>query len=188
VLRSVPLFPLNTVLCPGGPLPLRIFEPRYLDMNGRSLRAEERFGVLLIRHGSETGAADTYDVGTMAEIVDWYQGSDGVLGVTAQGRERFRLKRSWRQEDGLYMGEVEYLDPEPRVPLPAKYRRMGNLLEQVLENLGNHYRDLDKAYDDATWVSYRLTEILPLQPAVKQALLEMDDALARLEEIRPRLK
>jgi uncharacterized protein len=186
--QEVPLFPLKTVLFPGGPLPLRIFEPRYLDMIGRSLRLKQQFGVILIKHGSEVGEAETYDVGTMAEIVDWYQGSDGLLGVTAHGRQRFRLKRKSRQDDGLYVGEVKRLAAEPSIRLPEEYQPMAKLLEQVLEGLGKHYHDIDKAYDDATWVSYRFAEILPLPAETKQSLLEMEDALGRLALIRPNLK
>jgi uncharacterized protein len=65
---------------------------------------------------------------------------------------------------------------------------MAKLLEQVLEGLGKHYRDIHKAYDDATWVSYRLAEILPLPVATRQAMLEMDDPLARLAELRLSVK
>ena len=80
---QVPLFPLNTVLFPGGPLPLRIFEPRYLAMVSDCVSNDSPFGVLLIRKGGETGPASTHEVGTLARISDWYQGSDGLLGITA---------------------------------------------------------------------------------------------------------
>lgn len=184
---DVPLFPLKTVLFPGGPLPLRIFEPRYLDMIGRALRLGQGFGVLLIRRGSEVGDAEMFDVGTLAEIVDWHRGNDGLLGITARGRKRFRLKRTSRREDGLYLGEVDVLAPEPRVPLPERYRPFARLLEQVLDGLGRHYRGIEREYDDASWVGYRFAEILPLAPELKQSLLEMEDAVARLERIRPNL-
>ena len=88
---QVPLFPLRTVLYPGGPLPLRIFEPRYIDMVSKCLKKDCQFGVLLIREGNEAGAASTYNIGTLARITDWYQGSDGLLGITAVGEQRFRL-------------------------------------------------------------------------------------------------
>ncbi|MEM9207821.1 MAG: LON peptidase substrate-binding domain-containing protein, partial [Pseudomonadota bacterium] len=97
---TCPLFPLRTVLYPGGPLPLRIFEARYLDMISNCLKTESPFGVLLIREGAETGPASTYEVGTLARITDWYQGSDGLLGVTAIGERRFRLLSAERQADG----------------------------------------------------------------------------------------
>jgi len=96
---QIPLFPLNTVLFPGGPLPLRIFEARYVDMVSSCLKEDSPFGVLLIRDGGETGNATTHEIGTLARIVDWYQGSDGLLGVTAVGEQRFRLLSSHRQDD-----------------------------------------------------------------------------------------
>ena len=104
---EVPLFPLRTVLFPGGPLPLRIFEQRYLDMISSCLKRDEPFGVVLIRSGSEVGSAEVYDSGTLARITDWYQGSDGLLGITATGTDRFRIRSSSRQPDGLLIGDVE---------------------------------------------------------------------------------
>ena len=89
----VPLFPLSTVLFPGGPLPLRIFEARYLDMIGERVKNDAPFGVLLIREGRETGSATTFDVGTLARVTDWYQGSDGLLGVTALGADVARAQQ-----------------------------------------------------------------------------------------------
>ena len=185
---SVPLFPLNTVLYPGGPLPLRIFEQRYLDMISRCLREDVQFGVLLIRKGSEVGAAETADVGTLASIADWYQGSDGLLGVTAIGTERFRLASSERQPDGLLVGEIEILPELPPVALPENYQPLGQILAGVLDDLGRLYEDLDKHYDDAGWVSYRFAEILPMTPEQKQSCLETDDPLDRLAAMRAVLK
>ena len=85
------LFPLKTVLFPGGPLALKIFEPRYLDMVAQCLRAESGFGVVAIERGSEVGEAETFDVGTTAEIVDWHREPGDLLGVTAVGRRSFRF-------------------------------------------------------------------------------------------------
>src|SRR5690554_6125759 len=110
---DLPLFPLQTVLLPGGRLALRVFEPRYLDMVARCLRETNRFGVVAIRDGAEVGAATTHDYGTSAEIVDWDQGPQGMLGIVAAGREPFRLVASRRQADGLYVGTVEWLDVVP---------------------------------------------------------------------------
>jgi len=186
-LLELPLFPLRTVLFPGGPLPLRVFEARYLDMIGRCLRQQERFGVVLIKEGSETGAARTFEIGTLAEIVDWYQGTDGVLGITVEGRDRFRLLSSTQREDGLYVGRVELLPAEPREALPREHARLASVLEVVLDKLGRHYQELPRAYGDATWVGYRLAEIMPLAPEMKQELLELDDACERLARLGPRL-
>ncbi|MEJ2602260.1 MAG: LON peptidase substrate-binding domain-containing protein [Gammaproteobacteria bacterium] len=181
---DIPLFPLRTVLYPDGPLPLRIFETRYLDMVSRCLREESGFGVVLIREGTETGDATTYATGTLARIVDWYQGSDGLLGVTARGGERFRLESVRQAPDGLNLARVSFLDPEPAVALPADFRPMVDILRGVLDDLGRLYEGLDRRYDDASWVGYRFAEILPIPPDQKQFCLETEDALQRLELIR----
>jgi len=180
---TTPLFPLKTVLFPGGVLPLRIFEPRYVDMIGRCMKEPQKFGVLLIVEGSETGAARTVDVGTLAEIVDWHQDTDGLLGIVALGRERFRLERSSRRPDGLYVGSIEPLPAEERQPLPERHRYLAKLLKQVLPRLGPYAQHLDEDYTDATWVGYRLAEVLPLTLRVRQECLEMDDPLARLDRL-----
>lgn len=188
-LVHTPLFPLRTVLFPDGPLPLRVFEPRYLAMVSRCLRNDAPFGVLLLVGGAEVGAAaQTTGVGTLARIVDWYQGSDGILGVTAVGTERFRLRRMVRQTDGLYLGQIERFEPEPSRILPPEYEPMAELLRVIIEDLGNLYGDLPRRYDDASWVGYRFAEILPMPLEQKQHCLEMADPLARLDFIRPMLR
>jgi Lon protease-like protein len=181
---QVPLFPLNTVLFPGGPLPLRIFETRYLDMISRCLKTESAFGVLLIRDGRESGPATTHDVGTLARIVDWYQGSDGLLGITAIGEERFRLLASHRQADGLNIGEIELLPNEPSMPLPDDYREIATILTGVLDDLGRLYESLERRMDDAGWVTSRFVEILPIDLEQKQLCLEQSDPIERLRIVR----
>lgn len=185
---KVPLFPLRTVLYPGGPLPLRIFEPRYLDMISACLKTETPFGVVLIREGDETGAATTYDVGTLARITDWYQGSDGLLGVTAVGENRFRLLSSERQDDGLNIGEIELIDKEMTAALPEEYQPMTQILAGVLGNLGRLYEPLEKKYSDAGWVGYRFAEILPIAAEEKQTCLEIEDPIERLKMVKAVLR
>lgn len=181
---EIPLFPLSTVLYPEGPLPLRIFETRYLDMISRCLREDAGFGVVLIREGSETGTTSTYGTGTMAKIIDWYQGSDGLLGITGQGTERFRVESVRQAADGLNVAQVSFLPPEPHVELPEAFRPMVDILKGVLDDLGRLYEPLERRYDDASWVGYRYAEILPITPEQKQFCLETEDALQRLEIIR----
>lgn len=183
-IMQIPLFPLNTVLFPGGPLPLRVFESRYLDMISRCMKEDGPFGVVLIRDGTETGPAKVYDVGTLARITDWYQGSDGLLGVTAVGQQRFRITTSRRQDDGLLLAEIELMPPEPETALPEVYQPLAEILAGVLDDLGRLYESLPRRYDDAGWVSYRFAEILPIAPEQKQLLLESDNALDRLAELR----
>lgn len=181
---QVPLFPLNTVLFPGGPLPLRIFETRYLDMVSSCLRNDAPFGVLLIREGTETGLAATHDVGTLARIVDWYQGSDGLLGITAIGEQRFRLLNCRREPDGLHVGDIEILPDEAPVPMPDRYRAMPEILAGVLDDLGLLYESLERHMDDAAWVTSRFVEILPLDLEAKQRCLESSDAAERLRIVQ----
>jgi len=180
---EIPLFPLRTVLFPDGPLPLRIFESRYIDMVSRCMKNESPFGVLLIMEGQETGLATTHEVGTLANITDWYQGSDGLLGVTAVGGRRFRLLSARQQADGLNIGDIEVLAAEPYMALPAEYASLRKILESVLDDLGRLYESLERRLDDAVWVTYRLIEILPIELEQKQQFLESSDTRARLKLI-----
>lgn len=185
----LPLFPLNTVLFPGGPLPLRIFETRYTDMVRRCLRERSSFGVLLIRAGAEVGTVtSTADIGTSARIVDFYQLPDGLLGITCLGERRFRVCERSKQNDGLNLGEVEWLDGDAQMPLPAEHHHLGQLLRKVLPELSELYENVPKHFEDAGWVASRLAEILPLELSDKQTLLEMDDPLVRLARVAPLIK
>jgi Lon protease-like protein len=177
------LFPLNVVLFPDGPLPLRIFETRYYDMVRRCMRESRSFGVVAIREGYEAGPADAdfYDVGTMAEITDFHQLADGLLGLSCVGRRRFRITERSRQADGLHLGEVEWLTPDPRLAVPARHQRLSRLLGTVLPQLGEVYVNFAMRLDDAAWVGHRLAEILPIPLADKQYYLEMDDPIERLD-------
>jgi Lon protease-like protein len=187
--EDIPLFPLNTVLFPGGPLPLRIFEPRYVDMVRDCLRRERPFGVLLIREGSEVGGAtSTFAVGTLARIVDFNALNDGLLGITGRGEGRFRVLEKWRQPDGLNRGCSEMLPAVAPCALPGRYRHLADLLRRVMPELGAVYADIPRAFDEAGWVSCRLAEILPMDLGEKQRLLELDDPLERLACIDPLLE
>ncbi len=105
-----PLFPLNTVLFPGGPLPLRIFETRYVDMVRRCMRDGSAFGVVWNHSGAEVGeVANVAEVGTTARIVDFNAMPDGFLGITCMGERKFRISKRWQQSDGLNLGDIEYL-------------------------------------------------------------------------------
>ena len=174
---KVPLFPLNTVLFPGGPLPLRIFEARYLDMISECLKKDVPFGVLLIREGQEDGPASTHEVGTLARIVDWYRGSDGLLGITAVGTQRFRLLSAERQADGLNVGEIELVPDIETMLLPSEFHALPEILASIIDDLGRLYENLERRYDDAAWVAYRFAEILPVELVHKQACLESEDVL-----------
>jgi Lon protease-like protein len=185
--EEIPLFPLGTVMFPGGPLALRIFEARYIDLVRRCLRENSGFGVVLIKEGEEAGSAptETYDVGTYARIVDFSGQPDGLLGIEARGERRFRIHARSRARDGLNMADVEWLPEEITTPLPGEFADLRPALDYVLSQVGDPYESLERRLDDAGWVAGRLAEILPLPPAHKQQCLEIDDPVERLRYLRP---
>ncbi|WP_090483173.1 LON peptidase substrate-binding domain-containing protein [Ectothiorhodospira mobilis] len=184
-MMQLPLFPLNTVLFPGGVLPLRIFETRYIDMVRRSMRDGTPFGICLIREGEEAGeAAQVHPVGTWGRIVDWDRRPDGLLGITFLGEQRFYVKSTWVQKDRLLMAEVTPREWPEDVPLPEEFLSLSALLQRVLGEMPAPYHLLQGGHDRAGWVGARLTELMPLPLEEKQALLEMDDHLARLFRLR----
>ncbi len=186
---DIPLFPLRAVLFPGGPLPLRIFEARYIDMVCRCMKDELPFGVCLISHGKEVGeAADTVKTGTLARIIDWHTRHDGLLGITAIGESRFSVASTHVEANQLVVANVEVLPDEPELGIPDECMVLTELLHKLLDQAGHHYNNVPKKYADASWVGFRLAEILPIQPAMKIRFLEMQDPILRLEEINKLLE
>jgi uncharacterized protein len=181
---TLPLFPLQTVLFPGGPLSLRIFEPRYLDLVRRCLKEQGTFGVVLILEGAEAGPVTSLAAtGSSARLVDFETLPDGLLGVVCVGERRFRVLRHWREGNGLNVAEVDYLAERAPCPLPAALAHLAELLRELLPRLGSDYTHVEAHYEDAGWVSNRWAEILPLTDDEKLKLLELDDPLARLEQV-----
>jgi len=181
---SIPLFPLNTVLFPGGVLPLRIFEPRYLDMVSECLKTDSGIGVVLIRNGQEVGElAETYDVGTLTHIRYWHKRPDGLLGVTLQGEQRFRILSTDVRPNQLIIAEVELLPEPPFIPVTTTHQQLVDLLKQIIAQLEPPYTTLTPAYENASWVSARLLELLPFDLLDKQKLLMTEDAGQRLDAI-----
>jgi Lon protease-like protein len=177
---------LDAVLFPGGLLPLRIFEPRYVDMVRRCLRSEEVFGVVLIHEGTDiSSAVSTAGVGTSARIVDFQSLADGLLGILCRGEHRFRVIAHGVQADGLHFAQVEWLQESPPVDMPSQYQPMVPVLRQVMASLGNVARFIESHYDDPGWISNRFAELLPIDRLTQQRLLEMDDAIARLRLLAP---
>ncbi len=178
---EAPLFPLNTVLFPGGMLPLRIFEKRYVDMVRDCMSGERSFGVVLIRHGREAGVpAEPERVGTLARIRDFDRGADGLLNIVAHGERRFEIVSRSVRPDGLQIGQVELL-PEPvAVAVPARHAALATLLRDALPRLPPPWNALPDRADDADWLGGRLAELLPLDLHTRQALLETTDPLERL--------
>ncbi len=190
--RELPLFPLSGLVFPGGRLPLRVFELRYTDMVARVMRVDSRFGICLLRSGSEVGKGGVpRAVGTCVKIVDFGPPDDGdrldagFLSITVCGEQRFRVFHRRQRRDGLWMARVRFLEPEPRMKMPAALRPLGEMLRDIYAQLGISFGSGEPHYDDAGWVGGRLVEILPLPADLKQSLLEMTNPVRRLERLRP---
>ena len=179
--REMPIFPLSTVLFPGSFLPLRIFEVRYMDMARACLREDSPFGVCLIREGQEVGApAVPENVGCAARIVSCDVEELGILKVRAEGLGRFRIVTTEVTKQGLIVGEVEGIAAEPAQPEAVGLAECSEFLRKAITGIGEERFKSPFAFDDASWVSFRLAEILPLRIDVKQKLLELTDAQMRL--------
>mgnify|MGYP001580907585 CR=1 FL=1 len=180
--KDVPLFPLNTVLFPGGLLPLRIFEQRYLEMAKTCLRDGSPFGVCLIRDGGEVGTPATHEaLGCLARITQWDMQQLGLLQLVAQGGERFRVLARRIRADGLILADIELLAEAADAPMPERFRACRQLLERIVAEHGERLFARPFLLDSTVWVGARLAEVLPLPAASRQKLLELNDSLQRLE-------
>ena len=179
--RTVPIFPLKTVLFPGSALPLRIFEVRYVDMARDCLKGSSPFGVCLIQEGEEVGAPAVPErIGCLARIDDCDAEELGVLKVRAVGLERFRIVSTDVAKSGLVVAQVEPLIAEPEVTDAPGLPECASFLRKAITAIGVERFVEPLEFDDATWVGFRLAEILPLRNDVKQKLLELTDATLRI--------
>jgi Lon protease-like protein len=195
VLADVPLFPLHTVLFPGGLLPLKIFEARYLDMARDCLREKTPFGVCLLKSGGEVALPDEPSVpehvGCLAEIDECDVETFGMLLIRARGTRRFRLLSHRVEASGLLVGMAEPLPDD--LPLEgnqhlAKFGACAEVLERIIATIRE--RDPDSLpfaepfkLEDPTWVSNRLSEVLPIALKARQKLMELTDAGARIDVV-----
>ena len=188
-LTEIPLFPLRTVLFPGGVLPLRIFEPRYLDMVGSCMRGGHGFGVVLIRNGNEARASaqdqlpEIFDIGTEARIVDFNQADNGLLGIVAHGERKFRVRDTREQKDHLLLGQVEFLPEEPPGDLLPEHVNLVEVLKELTKHPLVQRLNLDVDFAQARSVSFRLADLLPIEPEIKQSLLQLRWPRERLMEL-----
>ena len=188
-MTELPLFPLGTVLFNGGHLPLRIFEPRYVDMISRCMKSGVGFGVVLIRAGSELRRSRTdagpeiFRTGTEARIEDFNALSDGTLGVVARGAGKFRVHSTREQPDGLMIGTVEYLPDEPEMAVDARFDTLIEILRELVKHPMIEKMDLAIDFGDARSVGWRLAELLPIEAEIKQSLLQMHLPRERLVEL-----
>ena len=192
-LLRLPLFPLHTVLFPGGRLPLRIFEQRYIEMTKACVRDDACFGVCRIVRGDEVrppgaNAPEFAPIGTLARFENWDMPEQGILHVSAVGEDRFEVRSHATQADGLIVAEVASLAVEPRVALGAKFQPLARLLELLAARVDPRQFPDVRSFDDASWVGYRLAELLPLPASIKQSMLEINDAEVRLSVLQAFLK
>lgn len=192
---DLPLFPLNTVLFPGGLLPLRVFEPRYVDMVGACLKNGGEFGVCLITEGREVGApAEPADAGCRARIVDWSMPQQGVLNIVTTGTTRFRVLSTSVSAAGLVSARVVGIAADPDEAVPDEFSHCARLLERVVAQFNAQKESADNngmllpitppyRYDDAAWVANRLAELLPIPLPVRQRLMVQRGGVARLAEV-----
>ena len=183
---SLPLFPLRTVLFPGGLLPLKVFEQRYVEMTKSCMMNSRPFGVCLIVQGEEVAAPsgappEIATVGTLARITDWDVPQVGILHLATVGETRFQVRKQSTQPNGLVVGEVTPIDPEAAQPLSEAFKPLANLLELIASRVGPRNFPTERNFDDASWVGYRLAELLPLPLSIKQSMLEINEAQVRLQ-------
>ena len=190
MVEELPLFPLRTVLFPGGVLPLRVFEPRYVDMVGRCMREGIGFGVVLIRTGVEARQSreddqpDVFEVGTEARIVDFNQADNGLLGIVTHGFRKFSIKETYEQNDHLLIGKIEYLPEEPEGELRPEHEPLVSVLRQLTEHPLVKKLELEVDFEQAKSVSLRLADLLPIEPEIKQSLLQLRWPKERLTELK----
>jgi Lon protease-like protein len=179
------IFPLGTVLFPGGVLPLKIFEQRYVEMTKFCLRDSRPFGVCLIKEGHEVGTpAVPHAVGCLATIEDWEMPQVNMFHLVSRGGARFRLIETRVAQNGLMSGTIEPIAPDAPATVDSACRKV---LELLIERVGAESFPTPISLDDASWVGYRLAEVLPLETAEKQVLLELTDAAERLTRLRTHL-
>ncbi|MEM7194004.1 MAG: LON peptidase substrate-binding domain-containing protein [Pseudomonadota bacterium] len=181
-----PVFPLSTVLFPGGVLPLRIFEPRYLTMISECMRSGGEFAVALITKGSEAGQpAEFHQRATLARIVDFDRLDDGMLGVTCTGTSMIEIGEHHLQPDNLIRARYTPVQDEPELSFDDQFERLREFLRQILnrEEMREYRQYFQEDWDSMVWISHRLSEFLPVSASSRQSLLECD-TFERMERLQ----
>ena len=187
-MQNIPLFPLHTVLYPHGHLPLRIFEPRYVDMISECLKTNSGFGVCLIKQGAETGPAATcFNIGTYAEIVDFSRQTNGLLTITIQGKRRLRVLQTAVRSNNLLIGDIDWIASNESEEDLEEYQLLKELYQHIVENYDTLYTYEERESVSLAVLSYRLAEFLPFDNNIKQEILETDRVKARLDLIKTNL-
>lgn len=186
---NIAIFPLNIVLFPGGLLPLKIFEQRYIEMTKTCLRNDLPFGVCLIRSGHEVGTPAEHEViGCSARITQWEMPHTGIFHLACVGENAFRVVDSRTGKNGLIHGRVEWLTSDSNDIDSEHFHACRSMLESLTQRAGKDIFAGRAAFDDPDWVSYRLAELLPIDGRSKQALLEQRHTGTRLTAIHRALQ
>jgi Lon protease-like protein len=182
---SLPLFPLHTTLLPGAAIGLRVFEPRYLDLVRETGRSGEGFGVCLILEGNEVGAPATPAAfGVQVKIEEFDVGADGVLQLRLRGTRRFHVERTRVRDNGLVVADVRWCDEDSDDELRPQHALLATVLDHIIEQAGTAFAPASPALmDQASWVSWRLAELLPLSEQQRLQLLQLDDPHQRLQQL-----
>ena len=186
---ELPLFPLHAVLFPYGRMPLRIFEPRYIDLVRDCLKQESEFGVVWIREGSEAvvDAASTMpklaQIGCSARIVDWDALPNGRLGITIEGRAKFRVLATQQRPNYLVVADIEMLPVEEALAVPARANDLPELLRQLIVHPVVERLNVEPQITDAGRMANQVAQLLPIPEASKFALLAETEPLQRLDRL-----
>lgn len=198
---EIPLFPLGSVLFPGGHLPLRLFEPRYLDMAQRCQAQVQPFGVVALMQVHEVRQRDGegfrrdtfHDIGTLARIEHFEHDQPGLINIRTRGTQRFRLRSSRCLSHGLWVGQMDLLPADTAVTVPDDLRPAARQLQDLLAGWRERAAPEElpvqppHAWGDAGWLANRWAELLPMPLAERQRLMAMDNPLLRLELVVDRL-
>ena len=182
--NQIPMFPLKSIVLPGGLFPLRIFERRYINMVKNCLKNETGFCITLVRAESDNGyITNVYNYGCYVKIVDWNQLEDGLLGITVEGIKKIHVLECNLNEDNLLQGSIEDIEVEKEYMVPQKYLSLSKFYKKIYPNIKDFISFKKERYADATWVSFRLTECLPLDSSTKNKLIALDNAFDRLDKL-----
>ncbi|MBT3548417.1 MAG: hypothetical protein HOI56_01295 [Gammaproteobacteria bacterium] len=180
--KSIPFFPLQSIVLPGGIFPLRIFERRYLDMVRDCIKDETGFCITLIRNNSqEEYITNIYNYGCYVKITDWNQLDDGLLGITVEGINKIKVLDSNLDETNLLTGTIENIETEKEYMIPQKYLLLSKFYKKIYPGIKHIIRFKKEKYADASWVGFRLIECLPLDSSSKNKLIAMNNAIDRLD-------
>lgn len=189
---KLPIFPLGTVLFPGGRLPLRVFEARYMDMVRDCMKDSTPFGICRITEGHEVGQPAEHEaVGCLARIADWDMAQIGVLQIVVLGDRRFRVLNRTIEANGSISAEVSLIEDDPLVAVPASMNASVGLLRKILIDLEAKHPSTEERliatpyqFDSCAWVANRLCELLYIPMTAKQKLMELEDPIARLSLVQ----